>query len=247
MFFALFHLAESSVYQHILLKLLLTNTGSTLESFTLFIDPSTSDQPSNTRKMYQLSNCVLTSGSFQISRNALMKIEFNGQASQLTRVNHSAFNIGSYTSFENLTYAVSKVTSVFIDNNILENVFGVALEIQNDIEWIENNTLQNSLGITSYTQTTYPNAFVMTGRSVAGSISQYVGQAERSYANIQTWKENIEIRIKSGLAADNFQLNAHFTPCSFTNRVQPTEIYSQAYDYRLIGHPTNLNNSITYI
>ena len=238
---------ESSVYQHILLKLLLTNTGSTLESFTLFIDPSTSDQPSNTRKMYQLSNCVLTSGSFQISRNALMKIEFNGQASQLTRVNHSAFNIGSYTSFENLTYAVSKVTSVFIDNNILENVFGVALEIQNDIEWIENNTLQNSLGITSYTQTTYPNAFVMTGRSVAGSISQYVGQAERSYANIQTWKENIEIRIKSGLAADNFQLNAHFTPCSFTNRVQPTEIYSQAYDYRLIGHPTNLNNSITYI
>jgi len=237
---------ESSTYQHILLKMLLENTGSTLNTFTLWVDPSTADTATNLRRMYQLSNCVLTAGSFQISRNALMKIEFNGQASQLTRVNFINFNIGSYTTFDNLTYAVSKITSVTLDNTLLQNVFGVALEIQNDIEWTENSTLQNSLNTTIYTQTNYPGAFVLKSRSVAGSITQYVGQAEHSYINIQTWKENIAIRIQSGLAANNYQLDAQLTPCSFTNRVQPTELYTQAYDYRLIGHPSNLNTLFTY-
>ena len=237
---------ESSTYQHILLQLLLSNTDNTLNTFTLFVDPSTADQPSNVRRMYQISNCVLTSGSFTIANNAIMRLQVTGQASQLTRVNHTNFNIGSYTTFDNLTYAVSKIINVTVDGTLLEGIFGVALEVQNNISWTKNKTLQNSLDIAGYTQTVYPATFTFDERVVSGSITQYVGNSLDAYTNIQTWKENIAVRIQAGLASNNYQIDAQLTPCSFTNRVTPTEIYSQAYDYRMMGHPSNLNSSFTY-
>ncbi len=237
---------ESSTYQHILLQLLLSNTDNTLNTFTLFVDPSTADQPSNVRRMYQISNCVLTSGSFTIANNAIMRLQVTGQASQLTRVNHTNFNIGSYTTFDNLSYAVSKIINVTVDGTLLEGIFGVALEVQNNISWTKNKTLQNSLDIAGYTQTVYPASFTLDERVVSGSITQYVGNSLDAYTNIQTWKENIAVRVQAGLASNNYQIDAQLTPCSFTNRVTPTEIYSQAYDYRMMGHPSNLNSSFTY-
>lgn len=237
---------ESSTYQHILLQLLLSNTDNILNTFTLYVDPSTAGQAVNLRRMYQISNCVLTSGSFTIGNNAVMQMEVTGQASQLSRINYTNFNIGSYTTFDNLTYAVSKIINVTVDGSLLEGIFGVALEIQNSISWTKNKTLQNSLDIAGYTQTVYPASFVFEERVVSGSITQYVGNSLAAYTNIQTWKENIAVRIQAGLASNNYQLDAQLTPCSFTNRVTPTEIYSQAYDYRMMGHPSNLNSSFTY-
>ena len=241
------HSGSNYPYQQILLELLLKNTDGILETFTLFVDPSTSETDTNLRRMYQLSNCVITSGSFTIARNGIMTLEVSGEASQLSRVNYVALNIGTgYKSFDNTDYAISKTVNVTVDNSVLKNVFGVALEIQNDIEWTKNNTLHNSLDITSYTQTIYPGSFTMSKRSVAGSISQYVGADLQSYTNIQTWKENIGVRVQAGLSSSNYIIDANLTPCSFTNRVQPTELYSQAYDYRMIGHPANLNTLFTY-
>jgi len=237
---------ESSTYQHILLELLLKNTDSVLDTFTLYVDPSTAEMSDTFRKMYMLSTCVVTGATFTIANNAIMQVQITGQAAQLSRINYSAFNIGSYTTFNNLTYAVAKKINVTVDGTLLENVFGVALEVQNDIEWTRNTTLQNSLDITTHSQTVYPASFTLGSRTVAGSISQYVGGALHSYTNIQSWKENIDIRIQAGLASNNTQLDAQLTPCSFTNRLKPTEIYSQAYDYRMMGHPSNLNTLFTY-
>ena len=237
---------ESSTYQHIILQLLLSNTNNTLDTFTLYVDPSTSNEADSYRRMYQISNCVLTSGSFTIGNNAVMQLQVTGQASQVSRINYSSFNIGNYTTFDSLTYAVSKIINVTVDGSLLEGIFGVALEVQNNISWTKNKTLQNSLDILGHSQTVYPASFVFTERVVSGSITQYIGNSLAAYSNIQTWKENIAVRIQAGLASNNFQLDAQLSPCSFTNRVTPTEIYSQAYDYRMMGHPSNLNNSFTY-
>lgn len=241
------YLGQNYPYQHILLELLLNNTGSTLNTFSLYVDPSVSTTADNLRRMYLLSNCVAVGGTFEITRNGLLKVQVVGQASQLTRVNYSAFNIGTgYKSFDTVDYAVSKLVNVTMDSSILQDVYGVALDIQNEIEWTKNSTLHNSLEVSSYTQTIYPASFTLKNRTVAGSITQYVGNDLNSYSNIQTWKENIPIRLQAGLAANNYQLDAQLTPCSFTNRVSPTEMYSQSYDYRMIGHPTNLNTLFTY-
>ena len=230
---------ESSTYQHIPLQLLLTNSGDTLSSFNLYIDPSTASDAS--RKMYLLNTCVLESGSFNISRDSIMSLSLSGSASKLSRVAYSAFNIGSFDTTP--TYSIPKVVTVTVANTVLDRVTGVNLEIQNQVNWTKNNTLQKSLVALTATNSTYPTSFSMKGRTVAGNITTYV---DAQASDLQTWEENISVRIQAGLAANNTQLDANLTPCSFTNRLNPTEVFTQGYDFRMIGSPTNLNTLFTY-
>ena len=232
-------LDESSRYQHKPLELLLTNSGDTLQTFDLYIDPSTASDSS--RKMYKLSTCVLESGAFEISRQEALTISFSGSASKMERINYSSFSIGSYDSTP--AYSFPRATTVTVDSTVLENVIGLTLEVQNKITWTKNNTVHSSLSATSATNSTYPTSFVLTGREVAGNITTYIGSQA---SDLQTWKENIAISIKTGLASNNYQLQAALTPCSFTNRINPSEVFSQAYDFRMIGSPTNLNSLFTY-
>lgn len=232
---------ESSRYQHYPLQALLSNTNDTLTTFDLYIDPSLASDSS--RKMYKLTTCVLESGSFTINRGELMVVSLQGSASKLTRQDYTAFNIGSFITSANTVYAIPKTVNVTIAGTVLDNVTGISLEIQNKIRWTQNNTLQNSLTAITATSSTYPTSFSLTGREVAGSITTYVGS---QVSDIQTWKEDIGIRIQAGLAANNYQLDANLTPCSFTNRVAPTEVFTQAYDFRMTGSPTNLNTLFTY-
>jgi hypothetical protein len=231
---------ESSTYQHIPLYLLLYNDGDdVLKTFDLYIDPSKStDAP---RKMYKIQTCVFESGAFEIARDKVINLKLQGAGTKLERIAHSTFSVGSYASAP--TYSIPKVVTVTVDGTVLDRVTGVALEVQNDIKWNKNNTVQASLEATSATNSTYPTSFVLEGRSVAGNITTYV---DAQASNLQNWKENIAIRIQAGLASNNTQLDAQLTPCSFTNRVNPTEVFTQGYDYRMIGNPTNLETLFTY-
>ena len=230
---------ESSIYQHKALELALKNTKDTLSTFDLFIDVSkATDSP---RTMYKLDTCVFEAVSFQIVRGQPIVMALEGTASKLTTVAHSNISTGSFDTTP--TYSTPKVTIVTVDGTVLDHVTGVNLEIQNNIEWTKNNTLQDSLFVTNSSGTTYPSTFTLKSRSVAGNITTYVGD---SHPDLQTWKENIGVRIQAGLAANNTQIDANLTPCSFTNRVNPTEVFTQGYDFRMIGHPTDLNSLFTY-
>jgi len=235
----LFMMDESSTYQHKALELLLKNDGDTLSTFDLLIDVSKAgDSP---RTMYKLDTCVLETASFQIVRSEPLVLSLGGSAKELTTIAYASIDEGDYDN--NPTYSFPAVTTITVDGTILDQVTGVNLEIQNEIEWVKNNTLQKSLSVTNSAGTTYPESFVLKNRSVAGNITTYVGD---SHPDLQTWKEDIEIRIQAGLASNNYQLDAQLTPCSFTNRVNPTEVFTQGYDFRMIGHPADLNTLFTY-
>ena len=230
---------ESSTYQHKPLELLLTNSGDTLQTFDLYVDASTAEESS--RKMYKLETCVFTSGAFGITREAVMIASLTGEASKLSRVNHSTFSVGSYDASP--TYSIPKVVTLTVDGTVLQNVVSVGLEVQNNIEWIKNNTIQKSLSVTGATNSTFPTNFTLKDRDVAGNITTYIGTQD---SDLQAWKEDIVVSIQAGLASNNYQLDAQLTPCSFTNRVEPTEVFTQAYDFRMIGSPTNLDDLFTY-
>jgi len=231
---------EGSTYQHIPLYLLLYNNGDdVLKTFDLYIDPSKSTDTS--RKMYKIQTCVFESGSFEIARDQVINLKLQGAGTKLERIAHSTFSVGSYDGSP--TYSLPKIVTVTIDGTVLNQVTGLNLEIQNEISWNRNNTIQASSEATSATNSTYPTSFVLKGRTVAGNVSTYVGS---QVSDLQNWKENIAVKIQAGLASDNYQLEAELTPCSFTNRVNPTEVFTQGYDYRMIGSPTNLETLFTY-
>ena len=184
-----------------------------------------------------------------------MTADFEGQGTKLTRINADSVTLTDSSYDTDPTFAVAKRVDVTINSKALENVLGVTLEIQNDVEWIKSKTLQSSLSVSSATNSIYPANFVLSKRTVAGNITQYVNKRvtqplqayyDQSDDNIQTWKENIPIHIKAGLATSNYQLNAQLTPCSYTNRVNPSEAFTQSYDFRLLRQVTPLNTLIQH-
>ena len=240
---------ESSTHQHKLIELLLETDTRTLKTFTLFIDPQKED------KIYKIESCIITSGAFNLPRGGIMTAAFEGQGTKLTRINADSVTLTDSSYDTDPTFAVARRVDVTINSKALENVLGVTLEVQNDVEWIKSKTLQSSLSVSNATNSIYPANFVLSKRTVAGNITQYVNKRvtqplqayyDQSDDNIQTWKENIPIHIKAGLASNNYQLNAQLTPCSYTNRVNPSEAFTQSYDFRLLRQVTPLNTLIQH-
>jgi hypothetical protein len=241
--FVLFMLDEVSTHQHKPLDLLLNYNGNSLSTFNLyFVYPDYSPQV-----YYKIETAVFTGGTFQIPRNGIMRVELTGEGSKLTRT-EGAFP-GTDSNYDSSpTFALSRDFTVTVGSDSLDNILGASLELQNNIDWTKNTTVQKSLSTTDSTNTTYPESFVLTGRKLGGSIRQYVSRSvDTSTSNLQTWQQNVTVRIQAGLASDNYQLDVNMVDaCSFTNRASFAEVFAQNYDYRLMTSPSDLNLYFTY-
>ena len=148
-----------------------------------------------------------------------------------------------------MTYSIPRLVDVSVDGTSLANILNVGLEIQNEIEWNKNDTVQQSLAVTNATNTIYPVSFILSGRTLAGNITQYINQATtQSYNNLMTWKENVAVRVRAGLSIGSPDLDIHLPTgkASFTNRFNTSETFTQSYDFRLMTSPETLNSYVIY-
>ena len=175
-----------------------------------------------------------------------MKVNLSGEGSKLSRIEGSF--PGTDSNYDSTpSYAMSRQFEVTVGSDSLDNILGASLEVQNDISWTPNNTVQKSIAVTNAVNTTFPENFVLTGRSLGGSIQQYVSKTDSaSTSNLQTWDQNTTVRIQAGLSASNYQLDVNMSnACSFTNRANFGELFTQNYDYRLMKS-ADLNTYFTY-
>ena len=122
-----------------------------------------------------------------------------------------------------------------------------SLEVTNQISWTKNSTLQNTSVSTDASNSVYPESFSLKGRTLGGSINQYVNSTvDTSTSKLQTWDTNTTVRIQAGLSSSNYQLDVNMIDaCSFTNRANFSDVFSQNYDYRLTKS-ADLNTYFTY-
>lgn len=203
---------------------------------------------------YKIEKCVFTAGSFNIPRNGIMTVGLSGQGTKLTRNTGTVAGLAQSSDYRaSPNYAISKQFDIWatgseLPQNKLDNILGASLELQNNISWTANKTLQDSLQVTNETNTIYPNNFTLEDRSLAGSIRQYVSESETlSKDNVQTWTESNSVIIKAGLGgADGYQLEVDLDGrASFTNRVAFGEVFTQNYDFRLMSNPA-MSSIFTY-
>lgn len=239
----LFLVDETSTHQHKALDLLLNYSGNTLNTFNLYFVYS----DYSPQVYYKIEKAVFTSGVFKIPTRGIMSVLLSGAGSKLTRI-EGAFT-GTDSNYDaNASIAVSRAMEVTVNSDVLDNILGVSIEVKNNIEWTKNDVLQNSLNVTSATNTVYPTNFTLSGRTLAGSIQQYVSKTDSaSTSNLQTWQEDTTVRVQAGLSSTNYQLDLNMpNACSFTNRANFGELFTQNYDYRLTSSPTDLNTYFTY-
>lgn len=231
----------SPIHQHLPLDLLLGYNGNLLNSFNLYFVFS----DYSPEVYYKVENCVFTNGTFNIPRVGIMSVTLQGQGSKLTRTVGAFLGIDSGYS-QNPEITVSEDILVTVGAEVLTNILGVSLEVSNEISWTANNTLQKSLAVTNAANSIFPDKYTIQNRKLSGSIQQYIGNSNSSQNNLQTWQENITVRIQAGnIPALLLDINL-VDGCSFTNRLNMGELFTQNYDFRLITNPADLLTYFTY-
>lgn len=242
--FTLLMIDEGSTHQHTPLDFLIEYLGNSLRTFNLyFLNEATSPAI-----QYKIENCVFTSGTFNIPRAGFLTVSLSGQGTKLSR-SAGTFSLTDpgYTESYALDFGVTREVLVSVDGNTLAGILSISLELTNDISWVEKATIHATQDAVDAGTSIYPSNFTFNGRSLGGSIQQYVDESRaQSKNNWLTWQENIPIRIRAGLTASNLQLDVNMTGCSFTNRPNFGELMTQNYDFRLMTNPADLSSFFVY-
>jgi hypothetical protein len=137
--------------------------------------------------------------------------------------------------------------TVSIDGTSLtEGIYNCSVELQNEIDWNPYETVNDALtiGTTHNVDTTmYPSSFTLKKRILSGSVGQYV--LSNFNSDVQSWKTGVPIVIKAGKSAtQGFQFD--LLNCSFTNRNNVADVFTQSYDWKMNDNPTALGSKLKF-
>lgn len=219
--------------------------------FNLLVDYKSGENTLNTfdlyiklpNDVYKLEKCVITNGTFIIEKLENLKLGIQGEASKLTR-GATLPTSGIVNRSSSRTHQRVDYLSVSVDSTSLtEGIYSVSVELQNDIEWTPYETVNDALSVTNAATSMYPSSFTLTKRILSGSVGQYV--LSNFNSDTQQWKTGVPIVIKAGESAtQGFQFN--LTNCSFTNRNNVAEVFTQSYDWKMNDNPTDLGSKIKF-
>ena len=224
-----------------IVKSLLTDYDSTegqtrINSFDLYIVTGEST--------FKLNECVITEGNFNLAKGSPLSLAVSGQAQKLERVGNASYSLpGSLASASSTRTPTLSLIDVEVSGSDVSNIISATLTVQNEIQWTPYETLQSSLSVTNASNAMYPSGFTLGRRVVSGSIVQYI--TDNNSSTVQSFNTDTAVRIKTLVNGSTF-LDANLANCMFTKRMSQNEVFTQAFDYRLIGNPANLSTVITY-
>tara|TARA_Y100001972_G_scaffold124847_1_gene174904 strand:+ start:1825 stop:2739 length:915 start_codon:yes stop_codon:yes gene_type:complete len=207
---------------------------NTLNTFNLFIkfDNGT---------VYKIETCVVTNGTFVIEKLENLKLRIAGEGSKLITSGVSVPSTptrGTRTPLQ-VTHLLVKIASVTLN----ASVFRVSVELQNDIQWTPYETVNNSLNVTNAATSMYPSNFTLQKRVLAGSVGQYITSDFNS--DLQQWETGVTVDIQAGTSATKgFQFDIE--DCTFTNRLEVQDAFTQNYDWKMNENPTDLGTIIKF-
>lgn len=206
------------------------------KSFDLYI--------SSGQDVFKLDKCIIQDGTFEINKSRPLRLSISGEASKLSKFSGSIpGTVDTGLGYGTTTYIIPKVDTLTIGGvDISSEVVSLNVEVQNDIKWNNYNTLQGAVTATGAATSMFPSNFTIGTRVVAGAIGKYLKGTSTS---VLTWDTNSALVLKAGTIGAFKGLTFDFN-CSFTNRLQNSEVYLEEYSWRMIERPTALSSVITY-
>jgi len=220
--------------------LLKENTNKVI--FDRLLDSATFDIYISTQSddVWKLETCVIQDGTFEINKSRPLRLAISGEASKLSKF--SGTIPGSDPSPATTTYIIPTITTLTLGpDDVSDSIVGLSVELQNDIEWNNYNTIHGAVTATDAANSMYPTNFTNGTKVLAGSISKYLKDDSTS---VLTWNSNTALRLVAGNGAQGLDFN--ITNCSFTNRLSTPDIFREEYNWRMTQNPTALSSVITY-
>ena len=193
---------------------------------------------------FKLNECVLINGDFNLSKGSASTLTVAGQAQKLERIGDASYSLpGSLVSASSTRTPTLSLIDVEVGGSDVTNIISATLSVQNEISWTPYETLQSSLSVTSASNAMYPSGFTLGRRVVSGNIVQYI--TSNNSSTVQTFNTDTTVRVKTVVDGSTF-LDANLANCMFTKRANVADVFTQTFDYRLVGNPANLSTVITY-
>jgi hypothetical protein len=212
----------------------LVGVDDTLDTYDMYVSTGTDT--------FKLEKAVLTRGTFQILKDQLITVAVTGEATKLTRF--SGEIPGTLQSRDaSLDPLIVRSMRIDLDSATLPHISGVTLELSNDVSWVPYENLQKSLYVTNASDSQSPEAFVVAGKVLSGTIQQYL--TETTNSRLQTWSTNSTLRIRVG-DSSAYYLDVNIPSVVFTNRVNVEDVFLQTYDFRMTHSPTALGTILNY-
>jgi hypothetical protein len=217
------------------------------------IDYNTVDLYISTQQdVFKIRYAVFTNGSFVIEKSRPLSLQVSGEASELSKVGvfgDSPSSIPGVIQTRSGSRTFNQVDYLQItlgSSNISTEVYTLAVELQNSIEWTPYVTVQGALGATSASNSMFPTAFSVDKRSLAGSIERYI--SDTNSGDLQNWSNDVALRIEAGQKVGSilYGFDINMAHCSFTNRANVGGVFTQNYDWSMNYNPSSLSDVINY-
>lgn len=200
------------------IELATTYTNGVISSFDLYVESD--------NIIYKIEKAVFNTTTFNIARDAPLTVSLSGTGSRISKV---ASIPGTLQTAPTRNYTRVSTMQIQIGGTTISAVTNINIEIENDITWIKNDTIHDSLT----GNIIYPQSYVLSGRQVKGSVSHFITTDNQNDLQDESTESSLFLSINPNLLA--------FTLPSvvYTRRAEFGDLISRTYDYRL-----NTNSSI---
>lgn len=213
-----------------------TTSDRALETYDVFVDTGV--------HIFKIHKAVLTSATIQLQKGSLITVSLQATASKLSRFGPSGTALpGSAVPRDPLQRAaIPRWVSVERSGVPVGNISSITVEVRNDVNWIEYDTLHKSLYVTSPSETQVPEDFVVSGRTLSGTIARYLTEAAEEPTG---WSIGESLRIRVGDGATTY-LDVNLPATVITKALGVGDVYSEFLTFRMTHNPTSLADVFIY-
>ena len=206
------------------------STGN-LTSFDLYIETDFI--------IYKIQKCVIESVTFNVQRNEILSASISGTGSKLTKFG----NVGAVT-IPGITFSVGTKSYASVDRlqvtlagSVMDNIAAINIDLKNDIQWYQNNTVNEAVAGT----TMYPGSYVLQGRTLSGSVTEFLTSVNVDLAaDFSTTSALIISIFYTAYSGTTPLLQFNLPSVVYTRRIGLDEIINRVYDFRLNSNLTTV-------
>jgi hypothetical protein len=215
------------------------------QSFDLYI--------STLQDVFKLRNCVITNGNFIIERLRPLSMTVSGEATQLSKVgSYGSYTIPGTVQSRDVNRTYNRIT--FVDIQLGDTATGIetlstdlvslGIELQNKVRWKPFSIVGKC---DTANTVLYPENYYIDSRILAGTVTRHLTDTNND--NLLNWDNDIPLSIEAGqeVSGTTYGFVLDMDNCSFTNRLQTGNVYTQSYDWRMTQNPTDLADVISYV
>lgn len=212
-----------------------TSIEATLKTADLYIQSNS--------EVYKLEKMVIESGVLQIEKASPILLNVSGTASKLSKFTGTIPGTAVARS-STRTYSTTSYLQVLMNTVPLTNINSISVELKNNVQWMDFDTIQKSSALNGVSETMFPETFVVQSRLLSGIISQYV--TEENGTTVSTWARDKSLKITAGTLGASARLVVDIPKVVYTNRLDVQDIYTQSFDFRMLPNVNsgNLRNII---